>query len=108
MTRISPRGDIRASPIAAGLAGTARMSVSRSLPRAAVSAAVWTGSSIGIGYLLTHGVAGLARSVAIATLVGRMLLRQAQRRLLLHTLGQVRPAAPGAPAPRAASSGGYV
>jgi len=97
MTRISPRGDIRASPIAAGLAGAARMSVSRSLPRAAVSAAVWTGSSIGIGYLLTHGVAGLARSfgipltfVVIATLVGWRLLRQAQRRLLLHTLRRAR------------------
>ena len=45
------------------------------------------GSWIGIGHLLTYGGAGLARSVGIpltfvviATLVGWMLLRQAQRR----------------------------
>jgi glucose uptake protein GlcU len=62
-----------------------------------VSAAVWAGSWIGIGYLLTHGVTGLARSfgipltfVVIATLVGWRLLRQAQRRRLLHTLGRAR------------------
>ena len=85
------------NPIAAGLAGAAGMSVSRFLPGAAVSAAVWAGSWIGIGYLLTHGGAGLARSfgipltfVVIAILVGWLLLRQAQRRLLLHTLGRAR------------------
>ena len=85
------------NPIAARLAGAAGMSVSRFLPGAAVSAGVWTGSWIGIGYLLTHGVAGLARSfgvpltfVVIATLVGWRLLRQAQRRHLLHTLRRAR------------------
>jgi len=89
--RFLPMGN----PIAAGLAGAAGMSVSRFLPGAAVSAAVWTGSWIGIGYLLTHGVAGLARSVGIplafvviATLVGWLLLRPAQRRLLLHIFGR--------------------
>jgi membrane protein DedA with SNARE-associated domain len=73
------------------------MSISRFLPGAAVSVALWTGSWIGIGYLLTHGVAELARSlgipltlVVIATLVGWRLLRQAQRRRLLHTLGRAR------------------
>jgi membrane protein DedA with SNARE-associated domain len=83
------------NPIAAGLAGAAGMSVSRFLPGAAVSAAVWSGSWIGIGYLLTHGGAGLARSfgipltlVVIATLVAWLLVRQAQRRLLLHALGR--------------------
>ena len=91
--RFLPMGN----PIAAGLAGAAGMSVSRFLPGAAVSAAVWTGSWIGIGYLLTHGVAELARSfgipltfVVIATLVGWRLLRQAQRRHLLHTLRRAR------------------
>jgi glucose uptake protein GlcU len=71
------------------------MSVSRFLRGAAVSAAVWTGSWIGIGYLLTHGVAGLALSFGIsltfvvnATLVGWLLLRPAQRRLLLHIFGR--------------------
>ena len=85
------------NPIAAGLAGAAGMSVSRFLPGAAVSATVWAGSWIGIGYLLTHGVTGLARSfgipltfVVIAMLVGWRLLRQAQRRLLLHTLRRAR------------------
>jgi len=85
------------NPIAAGLAGAAGMSVSRFLPGAAVSAAVWAGSWIGIGYLLTHGGAGLARSfgipltfVVIAILVGWRLLRQAQRRHLLHTLRRAR------------------
>ena len=85
------------NPIAAGLAGAAGMSVSRFLPGAAVSAAVWSGSWIGIGYLLTYGGAGLARSVGIpltfvviATLVGWLLLRQAQRRHLLHTLKRAR------------------
>ena len=34
------------------------MSVSRFLSGAVVSAVVWTGSFTGIGYLLTHGVAG--------------------------------------------------
>ena len=84
------------NPIAAGLAGAARMSVSRFLSGAVVSAAVWTGSFTGIGYLLTHGAAGLARSfgipltfVVMATLAGWLLLGQAQRRLLLHTLGRV-------------------
>ena len=81
------------NPIAAGLAGAAGMSVRRFLPGAAVSAAVWTGSWTGIGYLLTHDVVGLARSVGIplafvviATLVGWLLLRRVQRRLLLHRL----------------------
>ena len=85
------------NPIAAGLAGAARMSVSRFLPGAAVSAAVWSGSWIGIGYLLTYGGAGLAQSVGIpltfvviATLVGWLLLRQAQRRILLQTVRQAR------------------
>ena len=85
------------NPIAAGLAGAAGMSLSRFLPGAAVSAAVWAGSWTGIGYLLTHGVAGLARSfgipltfVVVATFVGRRLLRQAQRRHLLHTLRRAR------------------
>jgi len=85
------------NPIAAGLAGAAGMSVSRFLPGAAMSAAVWAGSWIGIGYLLTHGGAGLARSfgipltfVVIAILVGWRLLRQAQRRHLLHTLRRAR------------------
>jgi membrane protein DedA with SNARE-associated domain len=85
------------NPIAAGLAGAAGMSVSRFLPGAAASAAVWAGSWTGIGYLLTHGVAGPARSfgipltfVVIATFVGWLLLRQAQRRLLLHTLRRAR------------------
>ena len=75
------------NPIAAGLAGAAGMRVSRFLPGAAVSAAVWAGSWIGIGHLLTYGGAGLARSVGIpltfvviATLVGSLLLRQARRR----------------------------
>jgi membrane protein DedA with SNARE-associated domain len=83
------------NPIAAGLAGAAGMSVSRFLPGAAVSAAIWTGSWIGIGYLLTHRVAGLAMSfgipltfVVISTLVGWLLLRPAQRRLLLHIFGR--------------------
>src|SRR6267142_5316847 len=53
------------NPIAAGLAGAAGMSVSRFLPGAAVSAAVWAGIWIGIGYLLTHGVAGLGWSFGI-------------------------------------------
>lgn len=86
------------NPIAAGLAGAAGMSVSRFLPGAAVSAAVWAGSWIGIGYLLTHDVSGLAESfgissmfvIIIATLVGWQLLRHAQRRLLLHTVGRAR------------------
>jgi len=85
------------NPIAAGLAGAVGLSVSRFLPGAAVSAAVWTGSWIGVGYLLTHGVAGLAPSfgipltfVVIATLVGWLLVRPAQRRLLLHTFGRAR------------------
>jgi membrane protein DedA with SNARE-associated domain len=72
------------NPIAAGLAGAARMSVSRFLPGAAVSAAVWSWSGIGIGYLLTHGVAGLCiplTFVAIAMLVGWLLLRPTRRRL---------------------------
>ena len=84
------------NPIAAGLAGAAGMSVSRFLPGAAVSAAVWAGIWIGIGYLLTHGVAGLGWSfgipltfvIIVATLVGWQLRRQAQRRLLLHTVGR--------------------
>ena len=85
------------NPIAAGLAGAAGMSVRRFLPGAAVSAAVWSGSWIGIGYLLTYGGAELARSVGIpltfvviAMLVGWLLLRQAQRRILLHTVRQAR------------------
>ena len=85
------------NPIAAGLAGAAGVSVSRFLPGAAVSAAVWSGSWIGIGYLLTYGGAGLARSVGvplafvvIATLVGLLLLRRAQRRILLNTVRQAR------------------
>ncbi|PYM35170.1 MAG: hypothetical protein DME17_13520 [Candidatus Rokuibacteriota bacterium] len=83
------------NPIAAGLAGAAGMSVSRFLPGAAVSAAVWTGSWIGIGYLLAHGIAGVALScgipltfVVIATLVGWLLLRPVQRRLRLHIVGR--------------------
>ena len=84
------------NPIAAGLAGAAGMSVSRFLPGAAVSAAVWAVSWLGIGYLLTHGVAGLGWSfgiplafvIIVATLVGWQLCRQAQRRLLLHTVGR--------------------
>ncbi len=81
------------NPIAAGLAGAAGMSVRRFLPGAAVSAAVWSGSWIGIGYLLTHGVAGLGiplTFVVIAMLVGWLLLRPAQRRLLSHTFGRAR------------------
>ena len=85
------------NPIAAGLAGAAGMSVSRFLAGAAVSAAVWAGSWIGIGYLLTHDGAELARSfgipltfIVIATLVGWLLLRWAQRRLLLHTAGRAK------------------
>jgi membrane protein DedA with SNARE-associated domain len=85
------------NPIAVGLAGAAEMSVRRFLPGAAVSAAVWSGSWIGIGYLLTYGGAGLAQSVGIpltfvviATLVGWLLFRQAQRRILLHTVRQAR------------------
>jgi membrane protein DedA with SNARE-associated domain len=74
------------------------MSVSRFLPGAAVSAAVWAGSWIGIGDLLTHDVAGLGWSfgipltfvIIVAALVGWQLLRQAQRRLLLHTVGRAR------------------
>jgi membrane protein DedA with SNARE-associated domain len=72
------------NPLAAGLAGAAGMSVSRFLPGAAVSAAVWSGSGIGIGYLLTHGVAGLGiplTFVGIAMLVGWLLLRPTRRRL---------------------------
>ncbi len=79
------------NPILAGLAGAAGMSVNRFLPGAAVSAAVWSGSWIGIGYLLTHGVAGLGiplTFVVIAMLVGWLLLRPAQRRLLLHIFGR--------------------
>ena len=81
------------NPIAAGLAGAAEMSLSRFLPGAAVSAAVWTGSWIGIGYLLTHGVAGLGiplTFVGIAMLVGWLLLRPTLRRLLLPTFGRAR------------------
>lgn len=85
------------NPIAGGLAGAAGMSVSRFLPGAAVSVAVWAGSWIGIGYLLTHDVAGLAWSVGIpltfvgiVTLVSWLLLRRAQRRLLLDPPGRGR------------------
>jgi len=99
------------NPIAGGLAGAAGMSISRFLAGAAVSAAVWAGSWTGIGYLLTHGVAGLARSfgipltfIVIATLVGWLLLRQAQRRLLLHTLGRARAGRGSSVASRSPSS----
>ena len=99
------------NPIAAGLAGAAGMSVRRFLSGAAVSAAVWSGSWIGIGYLLTYGGAGLARSagipltfVVIATLVGWLLLRQAQRRILLHTVRQARAGRGLGAASRSASS----
>jgi undecaprenyl-diphosphatase len=100
------------NPIAAGLAGAAEMSVSRFLPGAAVSAAVWAGSWIGLGYLLTNGVAGLARSfgislmfvVIIAALVGWQLLSHAQRRLLLHTVGRTRAGRGSSAASRSRSS----
>jgi len=42
------------------------MSVSRFLACAAVSAVVWAGSWIGIGYLLTHGIAGVGWSFGIS------------------------------------------
>jgi len=100
------------NPIAAGLAGAAGMSVRRFLPGAAVSAAVWAGSWIGLGYLLTHGVAGLARSFGvslmfvsiIAALVGWQLLSHAQRRLLLHTVGRARAGRGSSVASRSPSS----
>jgi hypothetical protein len=61
-----------------------------------VSALAWAGSWIEIGYLLTHGVAGLGGSFGIslalviisAPLVGGQLRRQAPRRLLPHTVGR--------------------
>src|SRR2546425_12060135 len=53
------------NPIAAGLAGADGMRVSRFLPGAEVRAAVWAGSWIGIGHLLTDGGAGLARGVGL-------------------------------------------
>src|SRR5207245_7592976 len=100
------------NPIAAGLAGAAGMSVSQFLPGAAVSAAVWAGSWTGIGYLLTHGVAGLGGTVGIllafiitiATLVAWQLRRQAQRRLPLHTVRQARAGRGLSAASRPASS----
>ena len=86
------------NPIAAGLAGAAGMSVSRFLPGAAVSAAVWSGSWIGIGYLLTYGGAGLARSVGIpltfvviAMLVGLLLLRRGSGDFSCTRLGKPGP-----------------
>ena len=81
------------NPIAVGLAGAAGMSVRRFLPGAVVSAVVWAGSWIGIGYLLTSGVAGFGiplTFVVIVTLVGWLLVRRAQRRLRVHTLGTAR------------------
>ena len=74
------------------------MSVSRFLACAAVSAVVWAGSWIGLGYLVTHGIAGLGWSFGISltfviiavALAGWQLRRQAERRLLLHTLGEAR------------------
>jgi membrane protein DedA with SNARE-associated domain len=95
------------NPIAAGLAGAAGMSVRRFLPGAAVSAAVWSGSWIGIGYLLTHGVAGLGiplTFVVIAMLVGWLLLRPAQRRLLSHIFGRARAGRGSSVASRSRSS----
>jgi hypothetical protein len=81
----------------ARLAGAAGMSVSRFLPGAAVSAAVWTGSWTGIGIPPDARRRRAARSfgipltlVVIDTLVGWLLLRQAQRPLLPHTLGRTR------------------
>ena len=83
------------NPIAAGLAGAAGTGVGRFLPGAVVSAAVWAGSWIGLGYLLTHDVAELASSFGISLmfviiLAGWLLLGQAQRRLLLHTVERAR------------------
>jgi membrane protein DedA with SNARE-associated domain len=100
------------NPIAAGLAGAAGMSVGRFLPGAAVSAAVWAGSWVGIGYLLTHGVAGLGWSfgipltfvIIVATLVGWQLLRQAQRRLIPHTVRRARAGSGSSAASRSPSS----
>jgi len=50
----------RVNPIAAGWREPQGMSVSRFLPGAAVSAAVWAGIWIGIRYLADSRVAGLA------------------------------------------------
>ena len=100
------------NPIAAGLAGAAGTGVSRFLPAAVVSAAVWAGSWIGLGYLLTHDVAELASSfgislmfvIIIAALVGWQLLRQAQRRLLLHAVERARAGRGSSVASRSRSS----
>lgn len=100
------------NPIAAGLAGAAGTGVSRFLPGAVVSAAVWAGSWIGLGYLLTHDVAELASSfgislmfvIIIAALVGWQLLRQAQRRLLLHAVERARAGRGSSVASRSRSS----
>src|SRR5207245_11485221 len=91
--------------IAAGLAGAARVSITRFVCYGAVSALTWAGGWIGLGYLLSHSVTETATRLGIRLIVFflaafalYLLFYRVRRRRLIRVFRQayISPDDPGA------------